>query len=195
MPKEQARAIVARIIHHTSEGFRHSGQTPALSSQQDRPQGSRGRGGRGRRGGGGDGERRRRGRGEGEGITQHPPSPPTRRASSRQREGQPAREGRVEAEQDPEGQKRARKRTERPHGGDRLRSLAWGGTPPPQRKMRTSRDSPQNVRTCCCRESIETSRITTTGRTWTGGLQTTLHGSVAGAGSLRNQRAGTPRPP
>ena len=40
---------------------------------------------------------------------------------------------------------------------------------------------------------METSRTTTTGRTWTGELQTTLHDSVTGAGLLPSQRAGTPR--
>ena len=69
-----------------------------------------------------------------------------------------------------------------------------GGAPPPRWKRRTSQDSPQNVRTCSCRESMETSRITMMGRTWTGELQTTLHGSITGAGLLQNQRAGTPRP-
>ena len=66
--------------------------------------------------------------------------------------------------------------------------------PPPHRKTRTSWDSIQNVCTCCCRQSMETSRITTTECTWTGELQTTLYGSVSGTGSLRNQRAGMPRP-
>ena len=94
----------------------------------------------------------------------------------------------------PRGLKRERRRTERPHGGARSRSLVWGGMPPPKRKTRTSRDSPLNVRTWCCRESRETSCITTMGHTWTGESQTTLHGSVTGAGSLRNQRAGTPHP-
>ena len=83
---------------------------------------------------------------------------------------------------------------ERPHGGPRSRSLAWGGTPPPQRKTRTSQDSTQNMLTCCCRESMETSCITMTGRTWTGEYRTTLHGSVAGAGLLPSQRAGMPLP-
>ena len=76
---------------------------------------------------------------------------------------------------------------ERPHGGPRSRSLTWGGTTPPQRKTRTSQESLQNVRTCCCRESMETSCITTTGCTWTGEYRTTLHGSVVGAGSLLSQ--------
>ena len=41
---------------------------------------------------------------------------------------------------------------------------------------------------------METSRITTKGCTWTGEYRTTLHGSVVGAGSLRNQQAGMPHP-
>ena len=41
---------------------------------------------------------------------------------------------------------------------------------------------------------METSRITMTGCTWTGELWTTLHGIVVGAGSLRSQRDGMPRP-
>ena len=69
-----------------------------------------------------------------------------------------------------------------------------GGAPLSQKKTRNSRDSTQNVRTCCYRESMETSRITTTGCTWTGELQTTLHGSVDGAGLLLSQQASTPRP-
>ena len=70
-----------------------------------------------------------------------------------------------------------------------------GGDVHPQRKTQTSQYSSQKVRTCCCRESMETSRITTTGSTWTGESWTTLHGSVLGVGSLLSQRAGTPRPP
>ena len=58
--------------------------------------------------------------------------------------------------------------TERPHGGTRSISLAWGGATPPQSKAQISQDSPRNVRTCCCRESMETSCITAMGRIWTG---------------------------
>ena len=59
--------------------------------------------------------------------------------------------------------------TEIHHMGARSRSLAWGGgVTPLQRKMRTSQDSTQNMRTCFCRESMETSPIITTGHTWTG---------------------------
>ena len=122
---------------------------------------------------------------------------PTRRSRSRHREGHLAREaGALETEEQvlkgaDEG---AEEDGETPRGTPVEVQCVGGGMPPPQRKTQTSWDSPQNVRTCCCRESIETSRITTTGRTWTGELQTTLHGSVAVAGSLLNQRAGTPHP-
>ena len=58
-----------------------------------------------------------------------------------------------------------------------------GGVVPPQSKTRV----------CCCRESMETSRITTTGHTWMGKSRTTLYGSVVGAGSLISQQASTPR--
>ena len=67
--------------------------------------------------------------------------------------------------------------------------------PLPQRKTRTSRDSNQTVRTCCCRESMGTSCITMTGRTWTGESRTALYVSVVGASLLISQQAGTPRPP
>ena len=39
--------------------------------------------------------------------------------------------------------RRKGKGMERPHGGPRSRSHAWGGTPPPQRKMQASRDPPE----------------------------------------------------
>ena len=57
-----------------------------------------------------------------------------------------------------------------------------GGDSPPRRKTRTSCILPLNMRTCCCRESMETSCITIIGFTWTEELQTTLSGSVVGAG-------------
>ena len=41
---------------------------------------------------------------------------------------------------------------------------------------------------------METYRMTTMGRTWTGELRTILYISVVGAGSLLSQEAGTPRP-
>ena len=48
--------------------------------------------------------------------------------------------------------------------------------------MQTYQYFPRDVRTCCCRESMETYRITTTVRTWIGESRTTLSGSVIGAG-------------
>ena len=73
----------------------------------------------------------------------------------------------VEADQDPEGVKEDEDEEEdgETPRGDQSRSLAWGGMPPPKKKTRTSHDSPQNVRTCCCRESMDTSCITMMGRT------------------------------
>ena len=57
-----------------------------------------------------------------------------------------------------------------------------GGACPPQRKTRIYLTLPLNVRSCCCRESMETTRITTIGHTWTGESLTTLSGSVICAG-------------
>ena len=125
---------------------------------------------------------------------EHDTHPPTRRASSWHREVHPARDRGEETEQEPEG-------VEEVGGGDGetpraplVEVTCVGRDATPQRKMRTSWDSPQNMRTWCCRESMETFRITIMGFTWTGELKTTLHGSVAGSGSLRNQQAGMPLP-
>ena len=71
-------------------------------------------------------------------------------------------------EQEPEGEEEGGGRDGETPRGALVEVIRVGGTPPPQRKTRTSRDSSQNVRTCCCRESMETSCITTMGRTWTG---------------------------
>ena len=151
----------------------------------DEEEGGAGTGrGRGREGGGGKGKERKT----------YPP-PPGEAAAGTGRAIRPVRwEQTSRRSRSPRGQKRERRRTERPQGGAQSRFDVWGGMPTPQRKTQTSWDSPQNVRTCCCRESMETSCITTMDRTWTGELQTTLHGSVAGDGLLRNQRAETPRP-
>ena len=65
--------------------------------------------------------------------------------------------------------KREKRRMERPQGGPQSRSHEWRRMPPPPlRKTQTSWYSTQNVCTGCCRESMETSRIKTTGYTWTG---------------------------
>ena len=56
-----------------------------------------------------------------------------------------------------------------PRGGPVKVTCVGVEATPPQSKTRTSRDSPQNVRTCCCRDYMYTSRITTTGHTWMGG--------------------------
>ena len=108
-----------------------------------------------------------------------------------------SREGReeTEAEEDEEGSEVEGDRNIDTPREASVEVTCVGGDvpPPPQRKTRTSQDSTQNVRTCCCRKSMETSRITMTGRNWTGESRTTLYGSVVGASMLRNQRAGTPR--
>ena len=69
-----------------------------------------------------------------------------------------------------------------------------GGACPPQRKTRIYLDLPWNVRTCCCRKSMETSLTTTMGRTWMGVSLTTPYGSFFGAGLLPSHLAGMPRP-
>ena len=77
--------------------------------------------------------------------------------------------------------------------GETVEVTCLGGGVPPLMENADLRDSAQNVRTCCCRESLETSRITTTGRNWTDELQTMIYGSVVRAGLLLSQQAGTSR--
>ena len=84
--------------------------------------------------------------------------------------------------------------TERPQGGHLKRLSAWGGTCPPQKKMSIYLTSHHKVRTYCCGESIENTRITTMGRTWVGESQTMLSGSVVGAGYPNSRIVGMPRP-
>ena len=57
---------------------------------------------------------------------------------------------------------------EKERDGEIRGHLCLGGAPPFQRKTLTSQDSTQNMRTCCCRESMKTSHIKTTGRTCMG---------------------------
>ena len=170
-PEEQARDIVARIINVTPGGGPHSGQTPENPQRARHTRGDR------EVDTGGEGEETDTGREGGEGkesaTEDTPPLLPCRRAS-RQRDEHPAREREetaaeeetVEEEGDEEEEKARDRETPR---GDPVEVTCMGGdATPPQRKTRTSRDSPQNVRTCCCRKSMETFCITTTGRTWTG---------------------------
>ena len=118
-----------------------------------------------------EGEVKEQGRdGEGGGgkerAAQDTPLPPAEAAAGAGRANWPAQRERIRQRiRSPRGQRRRRRRMERPQGGPKLRSLAWGGMPPPQRKTQTSWDSTLNVRTCCCREFMEASRITRTGRT------------------------------
>ena len=74
-PKDQARAVVDRIINSPLGGGPHNGQTPALHQLRAQPiRGSKGRGGQSLQGGIGEGDSRGRGRGvgEGDGITRQP---------------------------------------------------------------------------------------------------------------------------
>ena len=79
--------------------------------------------------------------------------------------------------------------------GAQVEVVRMGEEVTPRWKMQTSRDSTQNVRTCCFRESMETSRITMMGRTWTEESRTMLYGSVFGSGLLHSQQSGMPRHP
>ena len=101
----------------------------------------------------------------------------------------------MEEEQEPKGEEVGEEEDgETPRVGPVEVTHVGGGRHPPRRKTWISRDSTLNVRTCCRRSSMETSCITTIGRTRTGESQTILHGSVAGSSLLCNQQAGTPRP-
>ena len=138
------------------------------------------------------GERRRR-EGEKRGRICRPP-PCRRREQSQERHEARESEAKTEAEEDKEGNEEEEdKDGENPRGAT-VEFICVGGRAHPRRKTRTSRDSPQNMRTCCYGESMETSCITTMGCTRKGESETTLYGSVVGAGSLRSQQAGTPRP-
>ena len=95
-------------------------------------------------------------------------TPPCRRGGKRQ-ERQEARESGVETEaEDKEGEEEEGDREGETPRGAPVQVTCVGGDVPPPGKMRTSQDSPLNVRTFCCRESMDTSRITTMGRTCTG---------------------------
>ena len=94
--------------------------------------------------------------------------PPTEELMNQERDMRPGRKKMRRARQRMRSKKSRGKGTERPHGGTRSRSLVWGRMTPPHRKTQTSRDPPLKVRTCYYRESMDTSRITTAGHTWTG---------------------------
>ena len=66
-------------------------------------------------------------------VSHNPPPPPTRRSRSLQREGQPAREGRVEEDQDPEGAEQVEEEDgETPWGGPVEVTRVGGGATPPE---------------------------------------------------------------
>ena len=89
----------------------------------------------------------------------------------------------MKEEEDEEDDKKGGKYRETPRVAHVEVVICGGGYMPPlQRKTRAYLTLPQNVRTCYCRESMETTRITTMGRAWTEESQTTLSVSVVGAG-------------
>ena len=69
-----------------------------------------------------------------------------------------------------------------PRGGNGRGNPCGGGLAPPQRKTWIYLTLPQNVRTCCCGNYMETFIATTMGRTYMGESRTTLYGSAVGAG-------------
>ena len=109
---------------------------------------------------------------------------PPHRMVKHQEERHKAREGGedMDAEEDEEGSEAEGDRDRETPQGAPVEVTRVGGACPPQRKTQTSRDSIQKVRNCCCRESMETSHITTIGHTWKRESRTTPSGSVDGAG-------------
>ena len=108
--------------------------------------------------------------------------PPPRRQDQRQESHKSTKSGaEMEEKKDEENDDQGDRERETPREA-KVEITTWGGNCPPQRKMRIYLTLPQNVSTCCCGESIDTTRITTMGRTWTGELQTRLSDSVFGAG-------------
>ena len=79
--------------------------------------------------------------------------PLTCRRRSQNREGQQASAvgAEVPEEQEPEGEEEGEEEDGETPKGPPVEVPCVGGVPPPWRKMQTSWDSPQNVRTCCCR--------------------------------------------
>ena len=63
--------------------------------------------------------------------TPTPTPTPTEDLTDRERVMMPGRKKRRQARRRMRGMKKVEERTERPHRGPWLRSLAWGGTPPP----------------------------------------------------------------
>ena len=152
-PVAEARAIVARIVNFpqggrptkrpsprniTTTGPKHP-RGQGTGKQKDERQGERGKREDGNRG-------------------KNPKTPPRRKVEQTE-ERHMTRERRVEMESEEEEDRMRRKGSgqREPQGGKGRGHPRGGGTCPPWRKKRTSRDSPLNVRTCCCRESMETS--------------------------------------
>ena len=68
------------------------------------------------------------------------------------------------------------------------------GASHPNNRARTCPNLPLHMCTCCCKESMETSRITTMGCTWAGESQTELFVNIVGTVWPHNQISGPPRP-
>ena len=126
--------------------------------------------------------------------TAEPPPPSCRRRESTQ-ERHEATESGAETEGDKyEGHKMDMDTYGETPRGATVEVIGRRGDNTPWRKTKIFQTLPLNMRTCCCRESMETSRTTMMGRTWEGESRTTLYGSVVGAGLLHSQQSGTPLP-
>ena len=143
-PKEQARAIVARIINLTRGGCPHSDQTPAIPQRLQQTRGVRVQGGRGSRGGRGDGDRRGRGRGIGEINRRHSPPPPLQ-ISHPAKGRPPGQRGRGDSGRGGRGGRGEGQGRRHPTGGPNRGHLCGGGSHPPRGKNGPPRIHP---RTC-----------------------------------------------
>ena len=85
-------------------------------------------------------------------------------------------------ESEEEGVNEERDRYRETPRGEPVEVVRMGEDLPPPEEKWTSQTLTQIVRTCCCGKSMENSRITTMGRTWTGDLRTTTPVSVDGSG-------------
>ena len=176
---------MSRIINQTPGQIPPSGQAPDPHRRQTCPtQGVRGSGGRDRSGG-------ERGGGRRGALRDEAAGPPPMRIGfprgdrARRGDGAGGRGG---------GYGRRGYGWRDPKGVNRRGDPSGGWLAPPWRKTRIYMTLTLNVRTCCCRKSMETFLTTTMGRTWTEESLTTLYGSVVGYRYPRNWLAGIPRP-
>ena len=80
----------------------------------------------------------------------------------------------MEAEEEKEDYEEGDRDEETPRGAQVEGVRVGMDVPPPWSKTRTCLTLHPKVRTCCCRKSMENTRIITLGCTWTGELQTKL---------------------